>query len=92
MNNKSNTYVCSICHNINHVCRFHCSCCGTIPAMYSWRNIPIRFRPDTIVSFNPIETISNTIPVVVAFGCSRVEHYKQSKANLRTVPLDYYAT
>ena len=85
------TYECVICHGINHVSRLHCQYCDTIPAHYSWNGKTIRERLDTIVSFNPIETISSYIHVVVSWGCERQVSRRTISRIARTVPLDYYA-
>jgi hypothetical protein len=85
------TYECTICHGINSVSRLHCQHCGTIPASYSWQGVPIRERANTIVAFEPIESVSNTIRVLVAWGVERQVSRRTIKRKARTVPLDYYA-
>lgn len=77
MADKAKCYVCEICHNVNHVSRFDCRNCGTIPTMYSGTGSPMRRDA--------------AIRVVVAYGAERVDTFKHSKAYFRTVPLDYYA-
>lgn len=84
------TYECEICYGVNHVNRFCCQNCGTIPRQYSWQGVPIRERLNTIVSFNP-ETVSATIEVHNAIGCERQMARRTIKRTARTVPLDYYA-
>jgi hypothetical protein len=90
--NESNTYECEICHGINHVNRYHCQTCDTIPTRYSWLRKPIRERLNTTVAFSPMETIRPVIEVYVAFGVERQASRRTIKRTIRTVPLDYYAT
>ena len=71
------TYTCSICRHINHVARLHCSVCGVIPACYSATG-------QTLTAYG--------IPITAAKGCDRIEAHRTTKVNLRTVPLDYYAS
>lgn len=77
------TYTCDICHEVNHVARIHCQTCGTIPKRYSPIGVPARQwlgRDDDAY-----------VQVVVAFGVSRLDSIRQTKASMRTVPMDYYA-
>jgi len=76
-----NTYECEICHGINHVRRFNCQNCGTIPAKYSWTG-----RPTASFYLS-----GYTIEVYVAFGAERQVSRRTIKRTARTVPLDYYA-
>lgn len=83
----SNTYECTICLNINHASKLHCSCCGTIPEQYSVLRVPTRLFVEEDLSVpQPL------VPVVIARGADRAEHHKTSRVYLRTVPVDYYAT
>ena len=77
-------YECVICLNVNHASRYQCSTCGTIPAQYSILAKPARFISHDF-------TIA-CISVVVAFGARRQEHGHTTKSQMRTVPLDYYAS
>lgn len=77
MANKAKVYTCEICHATNHVAKFACSNCGTVPAMYSGLHKPMRRDA--------------AITVCVAFGAERVDTFRHSRAYLRTVPMDYYA-
>ena len=87
-------YECSICKHINHVSRFHCQTCGTIPAQYSWLGKPTRDREDTFYGVSPQgDALTATqIEVFVAFGAERIGFSHATKVQLRTVPMDYYAT
>ena len=78
------TYTCEICHSINHISRFHCQHCGTIPERYSVIGTPARFSNDEL-------GIPKLISTVAAVGCERLDSFRTTKANMRTVPLDYYA-
>lgn len=72
---EDKTYTCQICHHINHVARLHCQVCGVIPACYSATG-------QAMTAYG--------IPITAAKGCDRTESHRTVKANLRTVPLDYY--
>lgn len=87
----STCYECEVCHGLNHYKQFQCHYCNTVPRFYSWMAEPIRIRPDTIMSFSPVETISSTITVHVAFGCERQISRRTIRRIARTVKLDYYA-
>lgn len=81
------SYVCDICIHINHVSRFQCSCCGTIPAMYSVLGKPTKggayfSAPDRFA----------LVEVVKAHGADRAEHHRTVRTYLRTVKADYYAS
>jgi hypothetical protein len=91
MDIETKTYECVICHGINSAARIHCQFCDTIPAEYSWRKKPIRERLNTITSFQPVETFSSYIDVLVAWGCERQASNRVIKRAARTVPLGYYA-
>lgn len=82
MENK--TYECAICFNINHISKFHCSTCNTIPSCYSVINSPAIFHYDEL-------GLPHLIPVVIAHGADRAEWHRASRAYLRTVKVDYYA-
>lgn len=81
---KELSYKCDICLSVNHVSRFHCQHCGTIPERYSVLKTPARFMSDDL-------GIPKLIPVCVARGADRVENHHTSRSYLRTVPMDYYA-
>lgn len=89
MHTPERLYKCEICHHVNSVVRFHCSCCGTIPRQYSWTGLPI--KGETTQDIDGNECIASTITVHVASGAERANQFRTVKANLRTVPLDYYA-
>ena len=78
------TYHCEICHSVNHISRFHCQHCGTIPERYSVLGSPARFIRDEL-------DIPKLISVVVAVGAERLDRSRTVKTLMRTVPLDYYA-
>lgn len=80
-----NTYECKICLNINHVSRFQCQTCATIPALYSVNGKPLKYSAFISAAFT-------IVPVIVARGADRAEHHKTSRSYLRTVPADYYAS
>ena len=80
------TYECRICLNINHVSRFQCQTCGTIPECYSVLKTPLKYS-----AFTSTESFA-LVTVVVAYGADRAEHHKTSRSYLRTVPVDYYAS
>lgn len=75
------TYVCSICHAINHVARLHCQACGTVPARYSMIG----------VASNNVGHHAGLVPITVAIGADRQESHRTVRVNLRTVTSDYYA-
>lgn len=92
-------YECSICKHINHVSRFHCQTCGTIPARYSFTGKPIREK-DEVNTDGVTElwldsalsaAVSSHVEVLVAFGAERIGFSHATKVHLRTVPGDYYA-
>jgi hypothetical protein len=85
------TYECTICGAVNHVSRFHCHACGTIPAGYSWLRKPIIERLEPAVSTSPESPTTSTIEVYVAYGVERQMTRRTIKRTGRTVPLDYYA-
>ena len=86
MPTNNTSYVCDICIHINHISRFQCSCCGTIPAMYSITRTPLKGA-----AFNSPDSFS-IVPVVKAFGADRAEHHRTVRTYLRTVKADYYAS
>ena len=79
------TYTCEICLAVNANMRFHCRCCGTIPAKYSILHKPTKEWSGQCNMFA-------LVPVVIARGADRVERHHTSRSYLRTVPMDYYAT
>ena len=70
------TYTCVICEAINHSSHFACSCCGAVPARYSWTG-----RPSN----------SHAVDVVVAHGAVRAAQHYRARLGLKTVELSYYA-
>lgn len=80
----SKTFECEICNGVNHVSRLTCKHCGTIPKQYSILRKPSRQYAGY--------TGESYIAVYVAFGAERQASHRTIKRQIRTVPLDYYAT
>lgn len=76
-------YECAICQNINSASRLRCSCCGTIPAMYS-----VTHKTVTVHSTDSSKWMTE---IVAAHGCERAEKRVNVHVKLRTMPLDYYS-
>lgn len=79
------TYECSICLNVNHASKLHCSTCGTTPAKYSVSGKPERQE------LSESGAVNYAIEAVLAKGHDRAEWHRTSRVYLRTVKADYYA-
>jgi len=77
------TYECTICLQINHAVKMHCSTCGAVPAIYSFTGKPLKgvYENDSSIQ----------IEVFVAQGAIRQGKERTSKVYFRTVPADYYS-
>lgn len=75
---------CVICKSVNHVYRFTCQNCGTIPAKYSVARVPTVHRVTVDGDITATE-------IVVARGAVRAAQHHQ-RLFLRTVAHDYYAS